>query len=159
TLRLPSLCPSRAPKPMPCASAAALQTSPACACCRRRLRRPHPRHLQESHQLGKKAGPRSSCRSVRHLNDKKKPDHWRAGKSEPLNELRLLAFATDSALQRLRLRPRHASLIGGDPRSSSGSLAKFAAIRRTSSLVSEEKTVLTSRSGPSDLLPVLLTGL
>src|ERR1700730_11192274 len=87
-----------------------------------------------SHQLGKKAGPRSSCRSVRHLNDKKKPDHWRAGSSEALNELRLLAFATDSALQRLQLRPRHASLIGGDPRSSSGSLAKFAAIRRASSL-------------------------
>ena len=89
-----------------------------------------------SHQLGNKAGPRSSYRSVRHLNDKKKPDHWRAGKSEPLNELRLLAFATDSALQRLRLRPRHASLIGGDPRSSSGSLAKFTVIRGASSRVS-----------------------
>ena len=29
------------------------QTSPPCAYCRRRPRRPHPRHLQESHQLGK----------------------------------------------------------------------------------------------------------
>jgi hypothetical protein len=32
--------------------------------------------------------------------------------------------------------PRHASLIGGNRRGSSGSLAKFAAMRRTSSLVS-----------------------
>jgi hypothetical protein len=30
-----------------------------------------------------------------------------------------LAFATDSALQRLPLRRCHASLIGGDPRSGS----------------------------------------
>jgi hypothetical protein len=36
----------------------------------------------------------------------------------------------------LRLRPCHASLIGGDRRSNSGSLAKFAAMRRASSLVS-----------------------
>ena len=36
----------------------------------------------------------------------------------------------------VRLQPPHASLIGGDPRSSSGSLVKFTAIRRASSRVS-----------------------
>ena len=36
----------------------------------------------------------------------------------------------------LRLRPCHASLIGGDRRSSSGNLAKFTANRRASSRVS-----------------------
>jgi hypothetical protein len=36
----------------------------------------------------------------------------------------------------VRLQPRHASLIGGAPGSSSGSLAKFAAMRRASSLLS-----------------------
>ena len=36
----------------------------------------------------------------------------------------------------VRLQPRHASLIGGGPRSSSGSLAMLAAIRRASSRVS-----------------------
>jgi hypothetical protein len=46
------------------------------------------------------------------------------------------SFATDSALQRLRLRPCHALLIGGDRRSSSGNLAKFTAMRRASSRVS-----------------------
>ena len=53
----PATCASRrAPKPMLRASAAVVQTSPPCAYCRRRPG--HPRHLQESHQLGKKAGPR-----------------------------------------------------------------------------------------------------
>jgi hypothetical protein len=47
-----------------------------------------------------------------------------------------LAFATDSALQRLRLQPPHASLIGGDRRSSPGNSAKFTANRRASSRVS-----------------------
>jgi hypothetical protein len=32
----------------------------------------------------------------------------------------------------VRVQPRHASLIGGGPRSSSGSLAKFTAMRRAS---------------------------
>jgi hypothetical protein len=36
----------------------------------------------------------------------------------------------------VRLQSRHASLIGGGPRSSSGSLAKFTVIRRASSRVS-----------------------
>jgi len=47
-----------------------------------------------------------------------------------------LAFATDSALQRLRLQPCRASLVGGGARSSSGSLAKFTVIRRASSRIS-----------------------
>ena len=35
--------------------AAVAQTSPACAYCRRRPRRPHPRRLQESHQFGQES--------------------------------------------------------------------------------------------------------
>ena len=37
---------------------------------------------------------------------------------------------------------RYASLLGGGPRTGSGSLAKFAAIRRASSSVSRSLTVL-----------------
>ena len=37
----------------------------------------------------------------------------------------------------VRLQPPHASLIGGDQRSSSGSLVKFTVMRRASSCVAE----------------------
>jgi hypothetical protein len=86
----------------------------------------------EAIDWARKQGHAPLVARVRHLNDKKKPITG----GRPPNELRLLAFATDSALQRLRLQPRHASLIGGDRRSSSGGLAKSTAICRASSRVS-----------------------
>ena len=86
----------------------------------------------EAIDWARKQGHAPLVARVRHLNDKKKPITG----GRPPNELRLLAFATDSALQRLRLQPRHASLIGGDRRSSSSNLARFTAICRASSRVS-----------------------
>ena len=92
-------------------------------------------------------GPLSRCRARRRRHPQKKPITG----GRPPNELRLLAFATDSALQRLRLQPRHASLIGGDRRSSSGSLAKFTAIRRASSRVSRFSRRAVRRSDTSGI--------
>ena len=80
--------------------AAVAQTSPACAYCRRRPRRPHPRRLQESHQFGQES--RAAL-------------------------LLSLACGTHCSVRGCNL--RHAPLIGGGPRSSSGNLAKFTANR------------------------------
>jgi len=101
----------------------------------------------EAIDWARKQGHAPLVARVRHLNDKKKPITG----GRPPNELRLLAFATDSALQRLRLQPRHASLIGGDRRSSSGSLAKFTANRRTSSRVSRFGRRAVQRSDMSGI--------
>jgi len=49
------------------------------------------------------------------------------------------------------LRPCHASLIGGDRRSSSGSLAKFTVIRRASSRVSRYRRRAARRSDMSEI--------
>jgi len=51
----------------------------------------------------------------------------------------------------LRLRPCRASLIGGDQRSNTGSLVKFAAIRRASSRVSRFGRRAVRRSGMSEI--------
>jgi hypothetical protein len=55
------------------------------------------------------------------------------------------------ALERLRLQPPHASLIGGGRRSSSGSLAKFDAERRASSRVSRFGRRAVRRSEMSEI--------
>jgi hypothetical protein len=55
------------------------------------------------------------------------------------------------AVVNLRLRPSHASLIGGDRRSSSGSLVKFTDIRRASSRVSRFGRRATRRSDMSEI--------
>jgi hypothetical protein len=57
---------------------------------------------------------------------------WSVSKPAP----RRISKAAHECFAHQRVQPRHASLIGGDRRSSSGSLVKFAAMRRASSRVS-----------------------
>jgi hypothetical protein len=70
---------------------------------------------------------------------------WSVSKPAP----RRVIKAAHERFAHQRLQPSHASLIGGDRRSSSGSLAKFAAIRRASSRVSRFGRRATRRSKAS----------